>query len=63
MWKRAGIATGGGMGKQLNYYMGYDEFITVYLSTNEITKKWMMPLRDWGKVLGELEIMYPDRLG
>ena len=34
----------------------------LYLSTNEITKKWTMPLRDWGKVLGELEIMYPDRL-
>lgn len=35
----------------------------LYLSTLEITKKWTMPLRDWGKVLGELEIMYPDRLG
>ena len=35
----------------------------LYLSTNEITKKWTMPFRDWGKVLGELEIMYPDRLG
>lgn len=35
----------------------------LYLSTAEITKKWTMPLRDWGKVLGELEIMYPDRLG
>lgn len=35
----------------------------LYLSTSEITKKWTMPLRDWGKVLGELEIMYPDRLG
>lgn len=34
----------------------------LYLSTNEITKKWTMPLRNWGKVLGELEIMYPDRL-
>ena len=29
MWKRVCSATGGGMGKQLNYYMGYDEFITV----------------------------------
>lgn len=35
----------------------------LYLSTLEITKKWTVPLRDWGKVLGELEIMYPDRLG
>ena len=35
----------------------------LYLATHEITKKWTMPLRNWGKVLGELEIMYPDRLG
>ena len=30
---------------------------------DNIAKKWTMPLRNWGKVLGELEIMYPDRLG
>lgn len=35
----------------------------LYLATHEISKKWTMPLRNWGKVLGELEIMYPDRLG
>ena len=34
----------------------------LYLATTEISKKWTMPLRDWGKVLCELEIMYPDRL-
>ena len=34
----------------------------LYLATHEITKKWTVPLRNWGKVLGELEIMYPDRL-
>ena len=34
----------------------------LYLATHEITKKWTMPLRNWGRVLGELEIMYPDRL-
>ena len=33
------------------------------LATHEIAKKWTMLLRNWGKVLGELEIMYPDRLG
>ena len=33
----------------------------LYLATIEATKKWTMPLRDWGKVLGELEIMYEDR--
>ena len=31
----------------------------LYLATHEITKKWTMPLRNWGRVLGELEIMYP----
>ena len=35
----------------------------LYLATHEISKKWTMPLKNWGKVLGELEIMYPDRLG
>ncbi|WP_028509712.1 IS256 family transposase [Ruminococcus sp. NK3A76] len=35
----------------------------LYLATHEIAKKWTMPLRNWGKVLGELEIMYPDRIG
>ena len=34
----------------------------LYPATTEISKKWTIPLRDWGKVLGELEIMYPDRL-
>lgn len=34
----------------------------LYLATHEITKKWTMPLKGWGRVLGELEIMYPDRL-
>ena len=27
----------------------------LYLATTEISKKWTMPLRDWGKVLGELD--------
>lgn len=34
----------------------------LYLSTFEISKKWTMAIRNWGKVRGELEIMYPDRL-
>jgi transposase-like protein len=33
----------------------------LYLATLEATKKWTMPLRDWGKIRGELEIMYEDR--
>ena len=34
----------------------------LYLATLEATKKWTKPLRDWGKVWGELEIMYADRI-
>ena len=34
----------------------------LYLATYEATKKWTMPLRNWGKVYGELSIMYDDRL-
>jgi len=34
----------------------------LYLATIEATKKWTMPVRDWGKIRGELEIMYEDRL-
>jgi len=28
----------------------------------EVTKKWAFPLRNWGKVYGELSIMYADRI-
>ena len=34
----------------------------LYLATFETTKKWSMSLRNWGKVYGELSIMYPGRL-
>lgn len=34
----------------------------LYLATFEATKKWTMPLRSWGKVYGELSIMYDGRL-
>lgn len=34
----------------------------LYLSTFEATKTWTMPIRNWGKVRGELSIMFPDRL-
>lgn len=34
----------------------------LYLSTSEATKKWTMPLRNWGQVYGELSIMYEGRL-
>ena len=34
----------------------------LYLATFEATKKWSLPLRNWGKVYGELDIMYEGRL-
>lgn len=34
----------------------------LYLATFEATKKWILPLRNWGKVYGELSIMYEGRL-
>lgn len=34
----------------------------LYLATFEATKKWTLPLRNWGKVYGELAIMYEVRL-
>ena len=35
---------------------------TLYLSTFEATKKWTMPILNWGQVYGELSIMYEGRL-
>lgn len=34
----------------------------LYLSTFEATKKWSMPIRNWGKIYGELAIMYENRI-
>lgn len=34
----------------------------LYLATFEATKKWKMPIRNWGKVYGELSVMYEGRL-
>lgn len=34
----------------------------VYLSTKEITKKWTMPVREWGLAYSQLIIYFADRL-
>ncbi len=34
----------------------------LYLATFEATKKWSMPICNWGQVYGELSIMYEGRL-
>ena len=50
-------------GGLVNDFYFDDAFVkALYLATHEIAKKWTVPLRNWGRVLGELEIMYPDRL-
>jgi len=35
---------------------------SVYLSIVEISKKWSMPVRDWGIIIGQLLIFFDDRL-
>ena len=34
----------------------------LYLATFEATKRWTMPVRNWGRVYGELAMMYDGRL-
>ena len=34
----------------------------LYLATAELTKKWTLPVRNWGRVHAELSVMYPDRM-
>ncbi len=34
----------------------------LYLATFEATRRWTMPIRNWGKVYGEMSIMYEGRL-
>ena len=34
----------------------------VYLSVMEISKKWTMPLRDWGLIYGQLMLYFDERL-
>lgn len=35
---------------------------SVYLSIQEISKKWSMPIRDWGIIIGQLMIFFEERL-
>jgi putative transposase len=34
---------------------------SVFLSIQEISKKWSMPVRDWGMIIGQLMIFFADR--
>jgi len=35
---------------------------SVYMSIMEISKKWSMPIRDWGIIIGQLMIFFEDRM-
>ena len=34
----------------------------LYLASTEVTRKWTMPVQNWGRIISELSIMYPDRI-
>ena len=36
---------------------------SIYLAIQEISKKWSMPIRDWGIIIGQLMIFFDDRIG
>lgn len=35
---------------------------SVFLAVNEVTKKWTMPIRDWGLILNQFMIIFEQRL-
>ncbi|MEE9373118.1 MAG: IS256 family transposase [Saprospiraceae bacterium] len=34
----------------------------LYLVQEDITKKWIMPIRDWAKIIAQLSIFFPDQI-
>jgi putative transposase len=34
----------------------------LFLAQRDISKKWTMPIRDWGKIIAQFAIMFPDRI-
>lgn len=34
----------------------------LWLAQNDITKKWTLPVKNWGKIIGQFSIMFPDRI-
>lgn len=35
---------------------------SVWLATNQISQKWTMPIRDWGLIINQFSILFPNRL-
>lgn len=34
----------------------------LWLAQKDITKKWSMPVRNWGRIIGQFAIMFPERI-
>lgn len=34
----------------------------LWLAQKDITKKWSMPIKNWGKIIGQFAIIFPDRI-
>ncbi|MDP2790852.1 MAG: transposase, partial [Rectinemataceae bacterium] len=34
----------------------------IYLATNDLARKWTMPIRDWAKCLSQFVIQFEDRI-
>ena len=50
--------------KTKTIYPTYDSVRkSVFLSIQEISKKWSMPIRDWGMIIGQLMVFFDERLG
>lgn len=51
------------LNRQRSVFPSYTALLkALYLSTFEATKKWTMPIWNWGQVYGELSLMYEGRL-
>lgn len=51
------------LNRQHNVFPGNISLMkAMYLATQQITKKWTMPMRNWGQTYAEMRIMYPGRL-
>ncbi|MGZ5244930.1 MAG: IS256 family transposase, partial [Bacteroidia bacterium] len=35
---------------------------SVFLAVNEATKKWSMPIRNWGTILNQFMIVFDERI-
>jgi len=42
----------------------HEESLTklLWLAQRDISKKWSMPIRNWSEIIGQLSIMFPDRI-